>query len=611
MENARIRMFLKTIARESNTLRLLRDDPERIKQKFGLNDEELETLRSADLLRSGEMEAPRSRGSRPRSAMPGREALDALDAAGTGTFVPPGTTVPPPTTRPPGTTAPPQGDPLTAGIPLVFGDKDVPGGTVHQNGTPVLDPHGNPVTVQLIGPLQQALRSFGYGITATLTAVFDIPTRHAVREFQREAKTTTTRMSGGVVVTATGAPFTGNISGQADLATLAEMLVWRTNNYRSMTSFLIVTGSGTTTKTTNDVGYSSADIDQARVFALQATNPRVRFASVTHAKTSYGLTNTQGVPLTTVLTDPAQAANFTGATWEKRAICEVVFNEARVFEALNTYDNAFLSVGLFQWTLGPTPDPAELAGICSVLAAADFARLFGQWGLALTSVTGKLDSSLFTGQFSLDGTVLTQDVKAEFRSFHWAYRFFIASQDPVFRQTQYRNALSRLRIVVGLGLTFAGSAITAGQLLQSEFLRAVALDQHVNRPGQTPGALQDCANAFHDPTLLDPNSTAPNALATKWQSKLKRPLAPAEKQRLQDLQTACNSASTSGLAVTGPGTLATMSQAQHDAFASLYKWWRENLGTMTDAATRWASIQTGGHTGTLGSLSKVPGVFTP
>jgi hypothetical protein len=27
MENARIRMFLKTIARESNTLRLLRDDP--------------------------------------------------------------------------------------------------------------------------------------------------------------------------------------------------------------------------------------------------------------------------------------------------------------------------------------------------------------------------------------------------------------------------------------------------------------------------------------------------------------------------------------------------------------------------------------------------------
>ncbi len=40
MENARIRMFLKAVASESSTLRLLRDDPGRIKQKFGLNEEE-------------------------------------------------------------------------------------------------------------------------------------------------------------------------------------------------------------------------------------------------------------------------------------------------------------------------------------------------------------------------------------------------------------------------------------------------------------------------------------------------------------------------------------------------------------------------------------------
>src|SRR5712692_6020028 len=108
MENVRIRMFLKTIARESSTLRLLRDDPERIKQKFGLSGEELEALRSADLLRAGEPGVQgNGGGSRQRSPMPSRVAPDALAASGTGTIIPP-------TTPPPGTTPPPQGDPLTA-----------------------------------------------------------------------------------------------------------------------------------------------------------------------------------------------------------------------------------------------------------------------------------------------------------------------------------------------------------------------------------------------------------------------------------------------------------------------------------------------------------------
>jgi len=99
-------------------------------------------------------------------------------------------------------------------------------------------------------------------------------------------------------------------------------------------------------------------------------------------------------------------------------------------------------------------------------------------------------------------------------------------------------------------------------------------------------------------------------LATKWQAKLKRPLTATEKQQLQNFQTAFNAANTSSLAVTA-GTLATMSQAQHDALAGLYKWWRENLGSMTDAANRWNNIRTGGHTGTLGPLNTVPNVFAP
>ncbi len=55
MENTSIRMLLKTIARESSTLRLLRDDPQKVQQKFSLTDDELNALRSADLLHAGEL----------------------------------------------------------------------------------------------------------------------------------------------------------------------------------------------------------------------------------------------------------------------------------------------------------------------------------------------------------------------------------------------------------------------------------------------------------------------------------------------------------------------------------------------------------------------------
>lgn len=86
IENTRIRMLLKTIARESSTLRLLRDDPQRIQQKFGLSDEELSALRSADLLRAGELQMQRGNGG---ILVPGGQAVEVPEVGGTGTIVPP------------------------------------------------------------------------------------------------------------------------------------------------------------------------------------------------------------------------------------------------------------------------------------------------------------------------------------------------------------------------------------------------------------------------------------------------------------------------------------------------------------------------------------------
>ena len=80
METTRTRLLLKAIAQESATLRLLSYDPERLKKQFGLSDDELEALRSADLLRASELIARRNPAS-PGVPMPGPQATGAGTAA--------------------------------------------------------------------------------------------------------------------------------------------------------------------------------------------------------------------------------------------------------------------------------------------------------------------------------------------------------------------------------------------------------------------------------------------------------------------------------------------------------------------------------------------------
>ena len=442
-------------------------------------------------------------------------------------------------------------------------------------------------------------------------------------------------MSGGVVVPpANVVPFAGAINGIADVATLIEMGIWLTNKYRSGTTFYITKGG----KRTDDVGFASATIKGAIVFANAGTA-----IGIIPLNKPRGLYNTSGLLLTAAVTDPAMAANFAGTIWEKRAICKVAHNESSgAFEALNTYDNAFLSAGLFNWTLGKDGDKGELPGICSTLSAADFARLFGKWSLTTTAVA--VESGVLRGKFKLDGIVLTKNLKEEFRSFRWAYRFFQASQDMSFREAQYNNALSRINTVISISLTFNGTPITAGQLLQSEFLRALALDQHVNRPDHVVKALQACTNVLHDPDYLVSNDSnhPPTWVSDCYMIRMileaKRIYGPkgtptdltqVEAQAAQDalnleltnLKAICIAGATSTIAIVpATGKLAAMTQAQHDALAAIYKWRRENWGIidkkgnlslMTDPSGRWARISAGGHTGTLGSLSRTPNVFTP
>jgi peptidoglycan hydrolase-like protein with peptidoglycan-binding domain len=470
---------------------------------------------------------------------------------------------------------------------------------------------------ELVKSLQELLASFGFGVTKVPSGRFDIPTRHAVREFQREAKRSDRVSNGAIVDPSTVNPFPGTISGKIDEATIAELRVWQSNAYRSSATFYVIKDGGRI----NDVGYASPDISGARVFRGDGA-PLGQVVG-----NGAGLRNLTGTLLADALNNPDLAQRFAGTTWEKRALCEVAYNEAQVFEALNTYDNAYLSVGLFQWTL-----TSELPGICSTLAAADFTRLFGKWGLEIAQVKGTFNETLLRGKFKLDGVILTSGLMQEFRSFRWANRFYEASRDPAFQIAQYEHTRSRLNVVLRLPLVFAQVETVARQLLQSELLRAVALDQHVNRPAHVPGALQACADALHDPEKLvsetgeqgtwiaDDHSNRMKRAAQHFHGKsaTAKDLTPDEvaevkrkiRQELSSIKKECLDVDTPSITINLEGHLDNMTQAQHDALASLYRWRRENTGDMTHPDKRWDSIEQGNHTGSLGNLSRTPNDFT-
>ena len=166
-------------------------------------------------------------------------------------------------------------------------------------------------------------------------------------------------------------------------------------------------------------------------------------------------------------------------TWEKRVILAVVNNESKIFEAINSYDSAYLTAGMIQWATNDKR--GELPGILSTLPDADFQRLFGVWGLGTTDVIGRPFKDVVAGYFTLDGTKLdTHEQKDELRGFRWAYRFSEAAKDNVYRDLQVLQAHTRIGAMLRIPLQWGKEKITAESVLQSELLRALALDEHVN-----------------------------------------------------------------------------------------------------------------------------------
>jgi hypothetical protein len=192
---------------------------------------------------------------------------------------------------------------------------------------------------------------------------------------------------------------------------------------------------------------------------------------------TYGQT-TLGAWLATRPTQPAVSPSVL------RIMKAVSQNEGKL-EAVNSYDNSFISFGILQWTAGAAGNEGELPALLNHLKAADAAawqECFGQYGLDV-----KVPSATAAyGMLTLDGNLLdTPAKKAPLRNASWAYRFWRAGHHDSVRLAQFSWAAGRIGLFINKDV--AGHPV--GAWVTSEVGIAQLLDEHTNRPGHVPGTL--------------------------------------------------------------------------------------------------------------------------
>ena len=177
----------------------------------------------------------------------------------------------------------------------------------------------------------------------------------------------------------------------------------------------------------------------------------------------------------------------------------VAENEGNL-DAINTWDNAFLSFGMFQWTAGPGNGKGELPALVHKVkktALEDYETYYGRHGLDV------IDTSETSGYFTLNGRRLeTPSAKEQLRTPAWAFYFWLSGQSATVQAVEIEHALSRLRTFYTTDRYRVGSAYVS-DLITSEYGVALILDHHVNRPAY----VKDCLEAALSQTgLRDPHT---------------------------------------------------------------------------------------------------------
>ena len=169
-------------------------------------------------------------------------------------------------------------------------------------------------------------------------------------------------------------------------------------------------------------------------------------------------------------------------------------------DAINTWDNCYMTFGMFQWTLGAKHGSGELPALLKKIKEAEpeiFAEFYGKHGLDVASDTGNV-----YGFVTLNGKKINraQD-KAQFRSGEWSFVFWKGGNtNKYIKAIQVEHALSRLKTFYWK-MKINGFPIA--DIITSEYGVGLILDNHVNRPGYVKPCIR---KAMQETGLMNPKT---------------------------------------------------------------------------------------------------------
>lgn len=167
------------------------------------------------------------------------------------------------------------------------------------------------------------------------------------------------------------------------------------------------------------------------------------------------------------------------------------------FDALNAWDGAFISLGLYHWTLGLRSGPGELGALFSLLREKDpaaFEEALGRYGVRPTIEWGATGEALkdpstrtYVSHVSLRGVdgqwmpVAKKASKYWFRCWSWFYRMQMACR-TIEGLRRIMWDLGRLRIRDVLDMTLGAEGRSLREMFTSERTVAMLIRWHVNVP---------------------------------------------------------------------------------------------------------------------------------
>lgn len=218
--------------------------------------------------------------------------------------------------------------------------------------------------------------------------------------------------------------------------------------------------------------------------SISATNKGVSVSDGSHRKKFPAFKSgfyTSGVQKTQTFIDENRAElNRRGMSDSALNVMIGVSENEGNLDAINTWDNAFLTFGMFQWTIGTKRAQGELPALLKKIKDADaatFQECYGRYGIDISARTNATH-----GHIVLHGqTINTEKEKSQFRSPRWCFHFWKAGQDRLVQTVSLMHAFSRINVFHhDSNYQVNGHDIAA--IVTSEYGMALILDNHVNRP---------------------------------------------------------------------------------------------------------------------------------